>query len=321
VTGVGSIPALSIIIVSYNGGEILGACLKSVESTLQEGLAEIILVDNGSVDGSPDMVAREFPRVLVLRNGRNFGFAAANNLGIARATGRFILLLNPDVIVHPHAIVNCMEFLQRSEGDAIVGCKTLFPDGRLQPTIGAFPSLLGAAIKALMINKLFGPEYVFAGRGPVRLDYTKTQPVDWVMGSFLMSPRTLLSTLGGLDERFFMYSEELDLCLRAHAAGFPTWYVADAVITHHWGGMSAVRRESLAWLYRSQVLLIQKHFSGWRCRVFLALLFVGVGLRVPVHFVLGCLTFSRDSLAKAGQFTYVLKAMWMPAGSAKVENG
>ncbi|MFC1790586.1 glycosyltransferase family 2 protein, partial [Patescibacteria group bacterium] len=144
---------LSIVIISFNTQKILANCLKSVYATLGNLSAEIIVVDNDSKDGSPEMVAKKFPKVILLSNKKNRGFGQANNQGVARSRGELVLLLNSDTIVHPQALLRMVRYLETHPQVGVVGCKLLNADGTDQPSAGRFPTL---SVSALM---LFGEHY------------------------------------------------------------------------------------------------------------------------------------------------------------------
>jgi GT2 family glycosyltransferase len=314
-------PTLSTIIVSTNERHVLELGLKSAQAACPAGGGEIIVVDNCSTDGTLEMLATSYPDVTVVRNSRNLGFAASNNRGIARARGEYILLLNPDVVVQEGALQLCIDFLRRLGSDAIIGIKTFFPDGRTQSTIGFFPSVAGMLLRATMLSGLLPEGWLAGPRGPVRVDLTVDQEVEWVMGSFFMFPRSVIERIGDLDERFFMYAEEVDFCMRARDAGIPRWYLTRGGIVHYWGGMSSAKRTTYVWGQRSQLLLVRKHFKGVKRRLLVALLYLEVLVRIPGQFLLGCLTLNPARFRKVGHYASTLTGMgkpWPAAGRGGV---
>lgn len=226
---------LSIIIVSWNVQALLRACLSSVFRSLG-GLpveAEVIVVDNDSRDGSAEMVAQEFPVVKVSRNNANVGFTRANNQGIATASGRYLLLLNPDAELAPGSLKSLLEYAEAHPKVGVIGPKLVFPDGTVQSSRRRFPSLLTGCLESTVLQRYLPDHpslrhyYVLDGSDE------DTQEVDWVVGACMLVRRDAVECVGAFDERFFMYSEELDLCYRIKRAGWKVIYLAQAQVIHH----------------------------------------------------------------------------------------
>lgn len=226
---------LSVIIVSWNVQKLLRACLTSVFRSL-ENLplqAEIIVVDNDSSDGSDEMVAREFPSVRLLDNDANVGFTKANNQGLAIADGRYLLLLNPDAELASGALRSLHDYAEAHPSVGIIGPKLLFPDGTVQSSRRRFPSLSTGLLESTVLQR-FLPSHPTLRRYYV-LDASDedTQEVDWVVGACMLVRREAIERVGSFDERFFMYSEELDLCYRTKADGWKVVYLPTARVVHH----------------------------------------------------------------------------------------
>lgn len=232
---------ISVVIVSYNVRQLLLACLRSVDVGLRAGglSAEIIVVDNASTDGSPEAVATAFPQVRLIVNRRNSGFAAGNNVGIAASSGRYVLLLNPDTEVISDAISTMFSFLEANPRIGVVGPRLLNSDGSLQSSRRRFPTLATALIESTVLQR-----YVPAGLGVLRRYYCldqdddSEQDVDWLVGAALMVRREAIDAVGPMDERFFLYSEELDWCRRIVEGGWRVVYMPSASVTHHYGQSS-----------------------------------------------------------------------------------
>ncbi len=259
---------LSIIIVSWNVRDLLRACLASLPAALPPPDAsqpltfhasrftfhETIVIDNASADDSADMVARDFPDVRLIRNTANLGFGRANNQGIALAQGRYLLLLNSDTILPPGALVLLLDFMETHPQAGACSPRLLLPDGRPQPyAFGNDPSL-GYLLRR-GINRL-----VF--RRPLHDWATAiSQPVDWISGACLLLRRDALQQVGGFDEAFFMYFEDVDLCLRLRQAGWQVWHHPAVGITHL-GGQSLKQNPAAQAAYQQSLRHFYcKHYS------------------------------------------------------------
>ena len=229
---------LSIIIVSWNVADLLSACLDSVLKNIsRDSHIEIIVVDSGSTDHTVPMLRERYPQVQLIQQAENIGFVRGNNIGMKEAQGRCILLLNPDTEIVGSALDQMVDYLDNHPEVGIVGPQTLNTDGTTQSTRRRFPTLATGIFEATWLQK-------YAPRRVLERYYVDDQPddeifqVDWVQGSALMARREVYNQIGGLDEGFFMYSEELDWCRRAKIAGWQVIYLGTARIIHH-GGKSS----------------------------------------------------------------------------------
>lgn len=268
---------LSIIIVSYNVRELLKDCLISIFDTVNEAAVryEIIVVDNNSKDQTAEMVAARFPRVKLIANSHNHGFAAANNQAIRHARGRYLLLLNPDTIIKPFAIEQVLNFINTTPDAGIVGCKLLNSDGSVQPSCAAFPTLLSVFSEYFFWYKIFPKSPLWGKPYMTHLDLNKIQEVESIKGAFLMIRRDIIERIGLLDERFFIYSEEVDLCYRVKKAGWKIYYFPEAQIIHL-GGQSTKQQNLKMFieLHKTKCQLIDKHYSrahAWLMKTIMAL--------------------------------------------------
>jgi GT2 family glycosyltransferase len=265
-------------------------------------------------------VASEFPaeRLLALRE--NLGFAGGVNRAAEEASGELLLLLNPDMEVHPGAVEALVEFAREHPEHGLIGGRTLDPDGTVNPgscwgapslwSLFCFATLLSTAFKH---SRLFDPESL----GGWKRDTVRE--VDIVTGCLLLAPRALWHELGGFDTRFFMYGEDADLSFRARALGYRPAITPDAVVTHEIGVSSATREDKLILLFRGKATLLRKHWRGLRLRLGLLLLKAGVGLRALLA-VLGRRT---DSRAAAWRQVWRERGDWLagypePGSSASV---
>lgn len=256
-------PQLSIIIVNWNVRELLRRALDSIYTSWgpQAGL-EVIVVDNGSHDDSPAMVREAFPQVILIANRENRGFTGGNNQGLAAARGKTLLLLNPDTEILGDALHKMLDYLQAHSEVGLIGPQLLNPDGSVQSSRRHFPNLAILFLESTWLQKI-------APRRMLRHYYAQEQPdsatqsVDWVTGAAMLARRTVLTEVGGLDEGFFMYSEELDWCRRIKAAGWRVDYFAQAQIVHHEGKSSEqVVAARHIYFQSSKVRYTRKHHSA-----------------------------------------------------------
>jgi N-acetylglucosaminyl-diphospho-decaprenol L-rhamnosyltransferase len=273
-------PGVSIVIVSYRCREAARACLASIFEHRPEVAFEVIVLDNASGDGTAEMVASEFPDVRLLALEDNLGFAAGCNRAAEEARGEYVLLLNPDTVVHEGAIDNLVGFARARPEHGLYGGRTLDPDGSVNPgSCWALPSLWSLTCFATMLSwafkgsRLFDPEAI----GGWRRDTVRE--VGIVTGCLLLVPTPLWRELDGFDTRFFMYGEDADLALRAHALGFRPAITPESVVTHEIGVSSSTRPDKLVLLFRGKVTLLRKHWSPVRRRLGITLLLLGVGAR------------------------------------------
>ncbi len=253
---------LSIIIVSWNTKDLLARCLESVLAQQAGSLApheiEVFVVDNASADGSMEMVAERFPWVRSIANHENAGFARANNQALALAGGAFILLLNPDTVLHPGALATLLDVMAAHPRAGAAGARLLNKDSSLQPS--CHPMLTpGREFWRLIFLDHLLPRATYPMR---RWNTATARQVEAIKGACLMLRRQALDQVGWLDESYFMYTEEVDLCYRLNQAGWELWYEPAAVVTH-FGGASAkqIRQEMVIQLYRSKIHFFRK-FGG-----------------------------------------------------------
>lgn len=248
---------IDIIIVNWNAGAQLRECVDSVRAFQAGYLGKCIVVDNGSTDGSTDFLADD-PDVDLVLTGRNLGFARACNIGAARGSADLVLFLNPDARLLPGSLAGAAGYLLAQTDIGIVGVQLIGEDGAVQRTCARFPTW------PRLLAKSFGLTAVIKATDFQMKEWAHDQsmPVDQVMGAFFMIPRALFSRLDGLDDRFFVYFEEVDLSYRAAQLGFQSVYLADVQAFHKGGGVSEqVKAHRLFYSLRSRILYAFKHFS------------------------------------------------------------
>jgi GT2 family glycosyltransferase len=252
---------LSVIIVNYNVRPFLENALASALKAMEGIVGEIIVVDNASADGSVEMVERLFPSVKLFPQKKNLGFGAANNIGMKSARGEYFLLLNPDTIVQEDTFRVMIDFFTRHADVGLAGCKVLGSDGLLQPACRrSFPTPWVAFTKIAGLSAVFPQSRLFGKYNLTYLDPDKTYEVDAVSGSFMFLPRTTFEAIGGFDEQFFMYGEDLDLCYRVQQSGKKVYYVHETQIIHY-KGESARRSDidEVKVFYESMRVFVRKH--------------------------------------------------------------
>lgn len=246
---------LSIIIVNWNVRSLLRRCLMSIletgdgtrdvdtpVSSLQGPprrlQLEVIVVDNASTDGSPEMIRAEFPEVHLIVNGENRGFTAANNQGLALGHGRHLLLLNPDTEIVGDALATMVQYMDAHPEVGALGPQLRFPDGSLQSSRRRFPTFATAVVESTIVQEWWTRNRILRRYYMLDTPDDTVQPVDWVVGAGLLARRQTYEEVGGLDEGFFMYSEEMDWCWRIKAAGWEVVYLPTATVIHHEGKSS-----------------------------------------------------------------------------------
>lgn len=255
---------LSIIIVNYNVKEFLLNMLDSVQKATKTISAEIIVVDNASDDGSVESIKEKFPSVKLIVNEKNVGFGAANNIAMLHASGKYFLLINPDTIVREDTFIKMISFFEQNPEAGIAGCKVLNADGSLQLACRrGFPGPWTSFTKVMGLSTLFPKSRLFARYNLTYLDENKTYEVDAVSGAFMMLRKEVYDKIGGFDQEFFMYGEDLDLCYRTQQAGYKVFYVHSTEIIHYKG--ESTKRSSMdetKVFYDAMHLFVRKHFSS-----------------------------------------------------------
>ena len=250
---------ISIIIVSWNTAWFLENCLASILANPPTLPFETWVVDNASTDDSPRIVREKFPQVHLVENRENVGFARANNQAIQRCTGKYILLLNPDTLVASGALQALVDFLDNHPDAGAAGAKILNPNDSLQISSHARPTLSRELWRLFHLDSL----WPYAEYPPTKWETNLAQDVDVLIGACLLLRKEVLDKVGFLDEDYFMYSEEVDLCYRIQRAGWRLFWVPQAEVVH-FGGQSTqqVPTEMFLNLYHGKIKYFRKH-KGW----------------------------------------------------------
>ena len=256
---------IDIIIVNWNAGEQLKKCLSSIARFRSENVSKVVVVDNGSRDGSADGLERFDLPLEILRNGDNLGFAMACNQGAAVCDATYLLFLNPDTELFDNSLSAPHDFMEDELNNnvGICGIQLIDEEGYVSRTCAHFPSLLRFAAQTIGLNKIPG----LRGIG-VHMDewnHLSDKSVDHVIGAFFFTRRTVFNALKGFDERFFVYLEDVDFSFRAQQAAWKTVYLTGAQAFHQGGGTSRqVKATRLYYSLRSRLLYGFKHFSPWQ---------------------------------------------------------
>jgi GT2 family glycosyltransferase len=274
---------LSVVVVNYNVKHFLEQCLCSVQKciTTSKIQAEIIVIDNNSGDNSVAYLRPLFPCVRFISNDQNIGFAKACNQGCKISSGKFVLFLNPDTIVAEDCFSKCLSFFEAHSDAGAVGVKMLDGGGQLlKESKRAFPSPVTSLFKLFGFAKLFPRSKTFSRYHLGHLDENKNHEVDVLAGAYMMVRRDLLDQLGGFDEVFFMYGEDVDLSYRIQKIGFKNYYVAESSILHFKG--ESTRKASLNYVrmfYNAMSIFVRKHYRGGKASAFNFLIHIAIWLR------------------------------------------
>ncbi len=254
-------PSCSIIIVAYNSCDFLPACLKSVRDACEGVESQIIVLDNGSSEPILPEIKKFFPEVLWLDSKENLGFGKGCNLAEKQATKPYLFFINPDTIISKNAFHEMLQFMEEHPDAGTVGCRILNEDGSLQWACRrSFPTIVSAVSKTIGLAALFPKNKTLASYNMTYADPDEMTEVDAISGSFFCMRRDLYEKLGGFDEDFFMYGEDLDLCFRAKVAGCKNYYTPSTNILHFKGQSCRTRRwDSYLDFYKAMLIFVKKH--------------------------------------------------------------
>ncbi len=275
------------VIVNYNAGAHLGRCVSSLRA---EGIAQVVVVDNGSADGSTLALLAADPAVRVVSPGRNLGYGGGVNIGlvnlglVAVEPAEMVLVGNPDIVVRPGAVAALVSALEADPSLAVVGPRIEGPDGTLYPSARTFPKLVDSVghgfVGLVAPNNRWSRSYKMAD-----WDHASSRRVDWVSGACFLARRSALASIGGFDERYFMYSEDVDLCWRASRVGWRVAYEPSAIVTHVQGVSAEHHPYRMIVAHHRSLWQFATRTTGREGRVLLPLVGAGLGVRT----VLACL--------------------------------
>ena len=273
---------LSIIIVNWNVKSLLEKCLESIFRETRDLNYEVIVVDNNSKDGSQEFLSQleKKGKIKLILNQTNLGFAKANNQALDLAKGEFILFLNPDTEILDQAIVKAVKFMRQHEDWGIMGCQLIDKNGQVQMSVRRFPTLISQILILLKLHHLFPKltplkKYFFSD-----FDYSRVQEVDQVMGAFLLTKHKIINQIGGFDENFYLWFEEVDFCKRVQNAGWKVIYNPEIKIIHH-GGQSfcqilSYKKQKI--YNQSVIYYFKKHHPAWQAKFLMMLQLISLFL-------------------------------------------
>lgn len=244
---------LSVIILNYNVRYFLELCLKSLEAAIADIDAEIIVIDNNSEDDSCAMVKQLFPRVTLIENIENFGFSKGNNIGVAQAKGEYLCILNPDTVVTEDTFTRFLKFCNGKDKLGAVGCKLINGVGEFLPESKRNIPYVKAALK-----KIFGNSYAYYAN---HLAKDATGKIDILVGALMFLKRDVYNNVGGFDEDYFMYGEDIDLSYKLLKAGYQNYYLGDTTVIHYKGESTLKDKNYARRFYGAMQIFYKKHFK------------------------------------------------------------
>lgn len=270
---------LSVVIVNYNTKNLLQKCLRSVFASKTKYNFEVLVSDNGSRDGSQEMIRQNFAKVKLIENNVNLGFSKGNNVALREASGKYLLLLNSDTEVRADTFEKSVKRMEQDDKIGILGCKILLPNGELDKACRRkFPNPRNSFLRLFGLKKF--SDYNITG--PINGE----QEVDAVMGAYLIIRKTVTDKIGFLDEDYFMYGEDLDWCWRAKHAGYKVLYYPSPEITHFkYGSSQMIPFKVIRWAHDAMWLFYKKHYQSDYGLLFSAMIFLGVKTRMYFVFM------------------------------------
>jgi len=272
---------VTLIILNWNTFDLVEACLWSIRRTTAGLDLEVMVVDNGSTDGSAERIERQYPDVRVVKNGRNLGFAAGNNRGVELSDSPFVLLLNSDAQLEVGSLQAILDLAKRNPRAGLVGARLVYPDGSFQAAYTPFPNLIQEMLILTGLGRLFYGAW-YPSRGS---QITREQMVaGYVEGACMLVRREAYLQAGGLDANYFMYAEDVELCYRMREEGWQVWYQPISRVIHLGGGSSRSRKpQREADLYRSRVQFFRRHYGKVSADLLKGLIFLSTAAKWCGH--------------------------------------
>jgi GT2 family glycosyltransferase len=278
---------ISVIIVAWNCRKVLSDCLNSILLQIKPEVSEIIVVDNASSDGTADMVRTNFPSVKLIESNSNIGFAQGNNLGLEAATGEYVFLINPDVVVSDNTFAKMLNYLRSNPEIGMLGPKIVGPDGAVQRSCMRTPTLWNQLCRALALDTLTKKSRLFGGYLMNDFQHDELREVDIINGCFWLVRRSALQQVGGMDPRFWMYADDLDWCRRYTEAGWRVVFFPEAEAIHL-GGVSSDNAPIFCYVQMQQADLQywRKYHGVFSYACFFFILYVSHAIRSAVSAIL-----------------------------------
>lgn len=290
---------ISIIIVSYNSADVIELCLASIfkQDSLMSHI-EVLVVDNASSDSTVNIIREKFPSVLIFQNNVNYGYSYAVNRGYSESVGKYILILNPDTVLEDEFIKKVINLMDSLPEIGILGVSLISTNGKIQPTCWKEPSLL-TVIYDMMLPYFFSLKLV-------TLQPEKFASVPMVSGACMIVRKDVFQTLGGFDERFFLYYEDVDFCYRARKLGYKIFFTPDIKVIHHQGKSSFKDMKSFFInLYISKFLFFEKHHSWLYANIVRLIIIIGAFLRILIYPIVSLILWKKSFLKFAGNYIKV----------------
>jgi len=250
---------LSLVSLNYKSKGLLKQCLKGIRLLKLSFPYEVIVVDNASGDGCGEMIKNEFPEVRFIQSNTNHGYAGGNNLGLKIANGEYIMIVNPDIAMLTNEIDKMLDYMKNYPGIGILGPKLINPDGTIQYSCYKFPTFFIPFFRRTFLGSLPILDNKVKNYLMANWDHKENREVDWLLGGCLLIRKTLLDKIGLLDERFWMYFEDVDICRRAWEAGYKVVYFAESEVVHYHRRTSA----DTSWLFGLFKKVTREHIKSW----------------------------------------------------------
>jgi GT2 family glycosyltransferase len=281
------IKKLCISVISYNGLSFLKECLDSLLSYPPDKEYEILVVDNASSDGSPEFIKNSYPQIKLIINNVNIGFAAANNQAIKSSKSEYVLLINSDCKVYKDSLNKLIEFMDSVRNAGVIGPKIINSDGSIQFSCRKFPSILNAGFHSILTN--IAPNNPFSRKYKL-VDINRDNPfeVDWVSGSCMLIRRDALDDAGFMDEHYFMYVEDVDLCYQMWKKNWKVFYFPHSEILHHIGGSTSDKKLKASFRMQKSIFYFfwKNYKKSWKI-LLIPFLIIVLGLRIFLTFLKG----------------------------------
>lgn len=282
-----SIVRLSIVIVTWNAKRLALECLDSLIDYKADPSVEIIVVDNASADGTPEAINEKYPFVRLIQNATNLGFAKGNNVGILASRGRYVCLINSDVVVLRNCIEKMASYLDQNPTVGVLGPQMIGPDGTVRRSCMSFPTVWGSFCRALGLDTLAPKSRMFGRLLMTYFTHDRISDVEVLNGWFWMIQRKAIEHVGLLDECFFMYGEDIDWCKRFHRAGWRIVFFADAQAIHYGGGSSSEAPVQLyVQMHRARLQYWKKHHGIVAQKTFIFTAWLHLSIRIVGYMAL-----------------------------------
>jgi GT2 family glycosyltransferase len=268
---------VSVCIVNWNTRDMLKNCLISLVKNTENLNYEVIIVDNGSTDGSPEMIENDFPQFKIIKNAENLGFVKANHIAANESKGKYILYLNPDTELLTNALFGMFVFLENNRNYAAIGPKILNMDGSIQFSCACtFPSLKNEFCEIFLLHRIFPKSKFFSIKEMNYWDHKNSQDIDCLSGACMMVEKNIHNNLGGFDKNIFMYAEDVDICYRIKEKGYNIYYLPTEIILHYGGASVKINNKVIhahVMQKKSNYYFINKNFgyiNGFLYRLIIA---------------------------------------------------